>query len=204
MNLNKETPNTKSEKAAVRSLIEQSALDSPPTVVASASELERWISQEPKRKQSPHVPPLTHRAKSLVSKPPVGSISISKRTQINTYRKSNNSKSSHKKLENKIISVPMISILLNAQPNESKIHSRSLFTRKLKTRSHSLTYTKDQGKPIDIMHIKRTLDMIVKSELYKGKAKENATPKQRTVKLNTIPGIAKYSQVLQPKFLQYA
>lgn len=203
MNLNKETPNTKSEKAAVRSLIEQSALDSSPNVVVSNPELERWIIREPTRKQSPHVPPLASRAKSSVCKPPVGSISISKRTQINTYRKSSNSKSSREKLENKIISVPMTSLFLNTQPNKSKTHFRPLFTKKLKIRSNSLTYTKDQEKPIDITHIKRTLDMMVKREIYKGKTKENINPKQGIVKLNTIPGIAKYSQELQPKFLQY-
>lgn len=198
MNLNKETPNTKSEKAAVRSLIEQSALDSSPNVVASNFELERWIIREPTRKQSPHVPPLASRAKSSVCKPPVGSISISKRTQINTYRKS-----SRDRLENKIISVPMTSLFLNTQSNKSKTNFRPLFTRKLKIRSHSLTYTKDQEKPIDITQIKRTLDMMVKREIYKGKTKENINPKQGVVKLNTIPGIVKYSQVLQPKFLQY-
>lgn len=200
MNLNKETPNTKSEKAAVKTLIEQSALDTSPLVVSALPELEKWVNKMPDRKKSPAIPPLPNRAKSSISKPPVGSINMAKRVKIVRCRLTKNSKSSREKLENQILPLPMISLLLNTQVTESNVRMPPAQVKKLKTRSRSLTDTKDQAKPIDIMYIKRTIDMIVR-RAHKEKIKENIVIKHNTLKLSTIPKIVDLGQVLQPRFL---
>ncbi|OMJ84689.1 hypothetical protein SteCoe_14147 [Stentor coeruleus] len=124
-----------------------------------------------------------------------------KRVKFARCRISKNSKSSREKLENKMLPMPMVSLLLNTQATESNVRMPPAQVKKLKIRSRSLTDTKDQVKPIDIMHIKRTIDMIVRRAQNKEKVKENIVVKHNTVKLSTIPKIIDLGQVLQPKFL---
>lgn len=201
MNLNKGTPNIQSEKAAVKTLIEQSAFDTSPLFVAAIPELEKWVNKISDKKKNPSILPLPNRAKSSISKQPVGSKNMTKCVKIVRCRISKNKKSSGEKLENKIFPMPMVSLFLNTQVIESNVRMPPAQVIKLKIRSKSLTDTKNQVKPINIMNIKRAIDMIIRRTQNKEKIKENIVIKHNNIKLSKIPKIVDLGQVLQPKFL---
>ncbi|OMJ81500.1 hypothetical protein SteCoe_18019 [Stentor coeruleus] len=198
MNLNKGIPNVQSEKAAVKTLIEQSALDTSPLFVAAIPELEKWVNKISDKKKNPSILPLPNRAKSSISKQPIGSKNMAKCVKIVRCRISKNKKSSG---ENKIFTMPMVSLFLNTQVIESNVRMPPAQVIKLKIRSRSLTDTKNQVKPINIMNIKRAIDMIIRRTQNKEKIKENIVIKHNNIKLSKIPKIVDLGQILQPKFL---
>lgn len=192
MDLNKETPHTKSEKAAVKALIEASGLECSPMVQTQNPELESWVHKRKKentykQKRVPSVPLYT-RPISNIGKPPTYVSNTMKSTTNRTQRPGSQMKSTREKSFGKNMQIPLIPLLFPSNINDSKTKASPIPVQNTKKRSQSLAECKENIKPADIPIIKKVISLMVKNNLrVKVNKENNLIPKSKANRLALFP-----------------
>lgn len=162
----------KSAKAATKALIEISQIDNSPFKSNSIPELERWvISKKPVESQCQL--PQKPRPKSVYRR---SKLEYFKR---NTIRQKTCLYPAATEIPQRRLSIPAVSLLI-PDCNTVKVITRLSSANKIKSRSNSLKEVniekqgKAKEKPIDMTQITKTLNMLIKREVFQSKInKEN-------------------------------
>lgn len=182
MNLNKDTPQTKSEKAAVKALIEASLMNVSPQK-SSLPVLDSWVLQKitknSKKGRENKEPNLKMEKRTAQPLPPTS------RNAVRTC--SSLCKSSREKNTFQIPLVPM------TYPNEAKqlIQIRARLCKKAKTRSNSLAESKAKETYMEIPEIKKVLQSIIIKNNLLSKLKSDINKK------STAEFLKHHAKVLQ-------
>ena len=189
MNLNRETPHTKSEKAATMALIEISQFENSPNVVCSVPELESWDTRKRRiTSNQSGVNSIHHKTTRPMSSYRVSQLDYFNKQLVQPLvqpqRKDSFCASTRENSKSRRMSIPQISLLIPEKHTIRMVLKPSSLL-KARTRSNSMkdvnqekkkeqTKQRPREKAIDIPHITKTINMIIRSEILKNRInKEN-------------------------------
>ena len=207
MNLNKESPQSKSEKAAIKALIELSQVENSP-VLPSSLEIEKWIHRNRNREtnENPQLLPLiqTKKNSSYFNQNYVSTQQeITTRRYSNTTRKISLCNLVKKKCEIRKILMPAISLQIPENKSiqfitNNLFHQRSIpkpvFQNKSNPRSISYKYVKTEDeketttekKELDIPKITKAIQLLIKKQKLKNKPAKDVSQENKASEFRII------------------